>query len=201
MPTHDADSRLILASASPRRRELLAAAGYAFEVRPADIDETLPAESAAAGEVARRLALEKARAVAAAEPAEGRWVIGADTIVVLGRRIIGKPRDAADAVAILRDLSGSRHAVITGLALVQTGSLRSYVREAVTWIRMRPIPEDEIRSYVTSGGSHGTAGAYAIQEGGDRFVESTEGSFSNIVGLPMELLAEMLGEVGYCPKR
>jgi septum formation protein len=122
-------------------------------------------------------------------------VLGADPIVVLGLRLIGKPEDADDAVAILRSLSGSRHAVITGLALVQSGTSRSLVRWAETGIRMRPIPDDEIRRYVTGGAALGKAGAYAIQEGGDKYVEQIDGSFTNVVGLPMELLAEMLRDV------
>jgi septum formation protein len=188
--------RLILASASARRRELMASAGYRFEVEPADIEEQLPAESEDPSSVAMRLAEAKARHVASRTAEAGRWVVGADTIVVLGRRLIGKPRDAADAEAILSCLSGSRHAVITGVALVESGSGRSLVRSATTWIQMRRIPAEEIRRYVAGGSALGKAGAYAIQEGGDRYVERVEGSVTNVVGLPMELLGEMLAEVG-----
>jgi len=198
----ETNDRLILASASPRRRLLMAEAGYAFDVQPADVPEDLPTESDDPAQVACRLAEAKARAVAAGEPSGGRWIIGADTIVVLGRRIIGKPRDAADAVAILARLSGSEHSVITGLALVRGAGAagaagRSLVRAAETRVRMREIPEEEIRRYVDGGGSRGKAGAYAIQEGGDRYIERLDGSFTNVIGLPMELLAEMLDEVGY----
>ena len=176
--------------------------GYAFDVQPADVPEDLPTESDDPAQVACRLAEAKARAVAASEPSGGRWIIGADTIVVLGRWIIGKPRDAADAVAILGRLSGSEHSVITALALVRGDGAagvagRSLVRAAETRIRMREIPEEEIRRYVEQGGSDGKAGAYAIQEGGDRYIERLDGSLTNVIGLPMELLAEMLDEVGY----
>lgn len=175
----------------------MAEAGYDFEVRPAAVDETLPDESDDPAREAERLAEAKARAVAGRLEQAGRWVVGADTIVVLGRRIIGKPRDARDAEAILATLSGTRHAVITGLALVESGSGRALVRHAVTGIRMRPISREEIRRYVAGGGSDGKAGAYAVQEGADRYIEHMDGSFSNVVGLPMELLADMLREVGY----
>lgn len=172
-------------------------AGYRFEVRAADVPEELPEESDDPAAEAMRLAEAKAVAVAARVASPGRWVLGADTIVVLGRRLIGKPRDAADAEAILRSLSGSEHRVITGVALVESGSMRRLVRHASTAIRMRRIDDAEIRRYVAGGGSHGKAGAYAVQEGGDRYIERMDGSFTNVVGLPMELLAEMLREVGW----
>lgn len=186
---------LILASASPRRRQLLAEAGYRFEVRPADVPEDLPATSDHPEQVAMRLAEAKARAVAA-ETEPGRWVLGADTVVALGRELIGKPADRDDAVAILRRLSGSHHAVITGVALIEAGGNRRLVRHARTGIVMREIPEAEIVRYVDGGGSSGKAGAYAIQEGGDRYVERIDGSLTNVIGLPMELLERMLAEVG-----
>lgn len=191
------NERLVLASASPRRRELLTEAGYRFEVRPADVAEELPEESDDPAAEAERLATAKAEAVAAQIKSSGRWVLGADTIVVLGRRLIGKPIDAADAEAILRSLSGSEHRVITGLALVECGTLRRLVRHASTSIRMRRIDDQEIRRYVAGGGSLGKAGAYAVQEGGDRYIERMDGSFTNVVGLPMELLGEMLSEIGW----
>ncbi len=190
-------AKLILASASPRRRELMTAAGYRFEVRPADVAEELPEECDEPERETERLAEAKALAVAEKTKEAGRWVLGADTIVVLGRRLIGKPRDDEDAAAILRSLSGSNHAVITGVALIESGSLRRLVRSAVTRIKMRVIPEEEIRRYIAAGGSRGKAGAYGLQEGGDRYVERLGGSASNVVGLPMELVSEMLEEVGF----
>ena len=181
--TRDSRGILILASASPRRRQLMSEAGLQFEVQPSDIEEVMPETSAEPQLEAERLALAKAQAVAASRPNDGRWVLGADTIVVLGERIIGKPQDDADALAILGALSGSTHRVITGLALVESGSRgRAVVRSDETRIRMRPIPAEEIRRYVQSGASHGKAGAYAIQEGGDRYVESMDGSLTNVVG-------------------
>lgn len=188
---------LILASASPRRKALLAEAGYAVEVRPVDVREDLPAESADPAREAERLAEAKARAVADPCAHTGRWVLGADTLVALGRRLIGKPRDDDDARAILRDLSGTRHAVITGVALLQVGTGRRLVRHAVTGIHMRAIPDEEIRRYVAGGAAAGKAGAYAVQEGGDRYIEHMDGSFTNVVGLPMELLEEMLAQVDW----
>jgi septum formation protein len=174
-------------------------AGYAFDVRPADVDEQLPEECDDPAAEARRLAEEKARAVARAAPPEdaGRWVLGADTIVVLGRRLIGKPRDEADAERILGDLSGTEHQVTTGVALVQVGTDRHVVRHATTGIRMKAIGADEIRRYVQGGGSEGKAGAYAVQEGGDKYIERMDGSFTNVVGLPMELVDDMLRDIGW----
>ena len=192
-----ADARLILASASPRRSKLLGDRGYDFEVRAADVAETLPADSDHPAAEAERLAEAKARAVVGAVGEPGRWVLGADTIVVLGRRIIGKPRDSRDAVSILRTLSGTEHAVVTGVALVQSGTGRSLIRHAVTRVRMHRVAEAEIRRYVARGASRGKAGAYAVQEGGDRYIEAMDGSFTNVVGLPMELLDEMLAQVGW----
>jgi septum formation protein len=179
----------------------MTAAGYRFEVRPADVPEELPEESDEPERETERLAEEKALAVVEKTAEAGRWVLGADTIVVLGRRLIGKPRDDEDAAAILRSLSGSNHAVITGVALIQSGSLRRLVRSAVTRIKMRAIPEEEIRRYIAAGGSRGKAGAYGLQEGGDRYVERMDGSASNVVGLPMELVAEMLEKVGFGTER
>jgi len=189
--------KLILASASERRRALLAEAGYEFEVRPAEVPENLPAESDQPAAEAERLAEAKARAVAAQLSEAGCWVLGADTIVVLGRRLIGKPRDPREAEAILRALSGTQHVIVTGVALVATGGGRALVRHAATRVRMRRIGEDEIRAYVAGGEALGKAGAYAVQESGDRFIESIDGSFTNVVGLPMELVGRMLADVGW----
>lgn len=175
----------------------MAEAGYAFDVAPSDAPEDLPPESDAPAQEAERLARAKAEAVAARSTECGRWVIGADTIVVLSRRIIGKPADDEDAVRILRTLSGTHHRVITGVALVQAGTGRQLLGSATTDIWMRGIDEAEIRRYVATGGSEGKAGAYAVQEGADRYIERTEGSFTNIIGLPMARLAAMLAEVGY----
>jgi nucleoside triphosphate pyrophosphatase len=194
-PTEPADLetggyRLVLASASPRRRELLRALQMPFVHAAATIDETLMARESPEDAVVR-LAVGKACAVTAHDDVAD-LVLGADTLVVAGRDIIGKPADRADAARILRLLCGDRHRVLTGLALRETatGVVRSDV--VTTWITMWPLSDREIRDYVESGASDGKAGAYAIQDASDRFVTSVEGSFTNVVGLPLERLVEML---------
>ncbi|NRA95747.1 MAG: septum formation protein Maf [Planctomycetes bacterium] len=183
---------LKLASRSPRRRELLEEAGYTFDLVDVDVDETIE-EVLDPVECARRLA--KRKAVAGAQCVEAGWVLGADTLVVLGTKILGKPVDRSDAKAMLHDLSGSRHEVITGVCLVEARTGETFVDAEVTKIVMRPMSESEIGAYVATGESDDKAGAYAIQENGDRFVESMEGSYTNVVGLPMELLGRMVEEV------
>jgi len=186
---------LILASASPRRNDLLAEAGYVFEVAPADVDESLPGgmpPEDAAVEVARR----KALAVAAA----GSVVLAADTIVVTpSGEIVGKPVDAADARRMLRRLSGTTHVVVTGILVTdaQTGAALS--RAVATRVFFARMTDAEIDAYVESGEALGKAGAYAIQETGDRFVTRIEGSYTNVVGLPMEAVRETLAELGVRP--
>jgi len=163
--------------------------GLRFEIVPAEIDER--AEPGLGPErTAERLAVQKAQAVAPRFPQH--LVIAADTVVALGSRILGKPRDHADAAGILGALSGSRHRVITGVCLVCRA--RSWKRTAseTTWVEMRRMSEREIADYVASGEAMGKAGAYAIQETADRYVTKVEGSFSNVVGLPVELVAQML---------
>ena len=185
--------RLVLASQSPRRRELLGLLGLDPEVRPAHADETLhPGEPAEA--YVRRVAREKAAAVA------GELVLGADTAVVLAGQILGKPADEADARRILSELSGSEHHVLTGLALLEPDSGRRWIAHDDTRIRMRAMSPAEIDAYVASGEAMGKAGAYAIQETGDRYVESIDGSLTNVVGLPMELLERMLKAAGHDPR-
>jgi septum formation protein len=183
--------RLILASASPRRREILERAGYVFEiVEPGDAEEAV-AQAASPEELAILKARAKAHAVALALrgpfPA---WVVGADTLVATSGRIVGKPVDRADAVAILTGLSGTRHAVISGVSVVRVDApgvvLPPREFAATTWVDMRVMSAGEIEAYVNSGEADGKAGAYAIQERGDRFVEKFDGSFFNIVGFPLE---------------
>jgi septum formation protein len=184
---------LVLASASPRRRELLAGLVDEFRVTPADVDETprvgLSPEDAAV-DIARR----KALAVAAAtdEP-----VLAADTIVVAADgELLGKPTDAADARRILGKLSGTTHRVITGVCLATERGRRLRLESATTGVTMRPLAAAEIDAYVASGESFDKAGAYAIQETGDRFVVRVDGSRTNVVGLPVELVARLLVDVG-----
>jgi len=205
------ERRIVLASASPRRRRLLREAGLDFEVEPADVDETIDA-SLDAGAVAEDLARRKAIAVAerrsAAPDAGGPLsVLGSDTIVVLGgdgdpgRRFLEKAADEDEAASMLRALSGTRHRVITGVAVAEIGpdGRRGPVRSAheTTFVTMRDLTPSELRAYVESGEWRGKAGAYAIQETADRFVTALEGGgFDNVVGLPVALTLGLLGVPG-----
>ena len=185
--------KIILASASPRRSDLLAKMGYEFEVIPADIDETVYPGADPAGE-AVRLAVAKAEEVAGhGSPAV---VIGADTLCALEGDILGKPRDREHAAEMLGRLSGTRHHTITGICVLDTASGRRVAEAVSTAVTMRPMTDEQIREYVDSGEADGKAGAYAIQETADRYVVEIEGSFDNVVGLPTERLAEILAEFG-----
>ncbi|MBM4046159.1 MAG: septum formation inhibitor Maf [Planctomycetes bacterium] len=181
--------RLVLASASPRRRQLLAQLGCPFDVAVPEADEQLDA-SVSPRELAQRLARLKAESVAKTFP--DALILGADTLVATGGELIGKPADRQDAVRILSRLSGTRHRVITGICILDAASGQTWQDAEETWVTMRPMSRAEIEAYVDSGEAMGKAGAYAIQETGDRYVEKVEGSFSNVVGLPLELLARML---------
>ncbi|MBM4016736.1 MAG: septum formation protein Maf [Planctomycetes bacterium] len=191
---------LILASNSPRRRELLRQAGYRFLVRPPPIEDRGLSPAAGPGGYAESLAYLKAVSAIEAHGLRGGLVLAADTIVELAGRIIGKPADAADARQILGRLSGTEHCVITGLALVDAASRRRRLAHAVTTVRMRRMTPEEIDAYVAGGEALGKAGAYALQETGDRFVERIQGSLTNVVGLPMELLERMIRAAGYRPE-
>jgi septum formation protein len=184
---------LILASASPRRRELLATLGLEFEVVPSEADETLPAHLNPR-EAAIRLAREKGRWVARLRP--DAWVLSADTIVVVGEEILGKPRDAAEALSMLRRLSGRRHSVITAFCLIHAELGRERCEAVETQVSFRAVAPGELAAYARSGEPLDKAGAYAIQGGAAGFVEAVEGSYSNVVGLPLERLAEVLREEG-----
>jgi septum formation protein len=183
--------RLVLASGSPRRREILDALGLAFDVRPPDTDETLrPGEAAVAAAV--RLATEKAEAVPAAG---GELVLAADTIVVLGEEILGKPADEADAARMLGRLSGRAHRVVTGIALRSEG--RTHSSFATTGVRFRELDADDIAAYVATGEPLDKAGAYGIQGYGAALVEGIEGDFFNVMGLPVPALLGLLRTAGY----
>jgi septum formation protein len=183
-------TELILASGSPRRRELLSRAGYAFTVIPPTVDEcAVVPKLLRPNAYAESLAYFKARSVA--ENRRDARVLGADTIVTLDGDILGKPDDADHARQMLSRLSRNRHAVITGVALLGPGHGRVLASQT-TWVCMRPMSDAEIDAYIDSGEWQGKAGAYAIQETADRFVTRLEGSFSNVVGLPMELIAKLL---------
>ena len=187
-------ARLVLASASPRRRALLEEMGLRFEVVPSEVDESLPSGSEPGG-IAEGLALRKARAVA--EGLRDALVLGADTLVVAGSRILGKPRDRAEAREFLRLLSGTTHRVITGVALLEAPDGEPGVGHEVTRVTMRSLAGAEIEAYLDSAEWEGKAGAYAIQESGDRFVVRLEGSRSNVVGLPVELVRRLLLAKGW----
>jgi septum formation protein len=183
---------LTLASQSPRRRELLAGLGIALDVRPAQTDESvLPGEGPR--DYVARVAREKARAVA------GEVVLAADTSVVLGRRILGKPRDVDDAAEMLRALSGAAHEVLTAVCVRRNGPGLPIEREALvaTAVRFRPLTEAEIAWYVATGEPLDKAGAYALQGAGGVLVESVEGSVSGVVGLPLVESVALLAEAGF----
>ena len=187
--------RLVLASESPRRRHLLEQAGYEFDVIPSSIDEqAAPGEAPVATAV--RLALEKALAVAPVVPL-GSVVLAADTIVVVGDRLYGKPRDADDAVRILGELLGRNHDVITAWSLLSTacpnGTTTGFSRSTV---RMREAGSREIREYVRSGEPMDKAGAYAAQGEGSRFVAAVIGPLDNVIGLPLAPVSRALSRLG-----
>ena len=191
MHTSVGQTRLVLASASPRRRELLGQLGLAFDVSAADIDET-PHQGEAAIAYVLRLAREKARVVAGRHP--GAWVLAADTTVVLGDELLGKPRDAAEVRDMMRRLSGRTHEVHTGVALAgPAGEQSTVVRTRVTF---RPLSEGEIAWYAGTGESLDKAGGYAIQGKGGFLVAAVEGSPTNVIGLPLGETLELLTRAG-----
>jgi septum formation protein len=182
---------LVLASASPRRQELLRNAGLAFEVQPSNIPEDpLPHESAK--DCAERLAREKALAVARQHPHD--CVLGADTVVVVDDEILGKPTNPADAARMLRLLSGRDHRVITGVCLVIEG--QAFVASESTLVTTSRITGQEIAEYVATGEPMDKAGAYAIQGMASRWIPRIEGDYSNVVGLPVAMVFRMLREHG-----
>jgi septum formation protein len=195
--THHYDL-LVLASASPRRAELLRAAGIAFEVKVADVDETQSVGETPDAYV-ERLALSKA--VAIAEQGELRAVLGADTTVVVDGAVLGKPIDVSDATRMLRLLSGRTHLVLTGIALIAPAlmgqeSRPRRARVCTTRVTFAPLSEAELAWYVASGEPMDKAGAYAIQGLASRFVTGIDGSYSNVVGLPVSHVWAMCGELG-----
>jgi len=185
--------RLVLASASPRRRQILESLQAVFEVRAAPIpEERLDGE--APEQMVARLAEEKARAVARVLQREA-IVLGADTAVVLDSEVYGKPESQADALRMLAQLSGRTHRVLSGVALVAAGKTSRAISE--TEVRFRDIHPDEALRYWQSGEPRGKAGAYAIQGFGGLFVESIMGSYSGVVGLPVFETAGLLSAAGY----
>ena len=183
--------RVVLASASPRRRDLLNLIGIAHEVRPANIDETMrPRESPR--RYAERLAREKASAAATRDP--DLITIGADTVVVIDRKVLGKPADTADAARMLRMLSGREHTVITAVAVSRGRKLRSAIEEVR--VKFRRLRDDEIDEYIAMGEPMDKAGAYGIQGYGATIVERIEGDYFAVMGLPLVRLVGLMRDVG-----
>lgn len=177
--------RLVLASASPRRREILETAGLSFSVRPADVDESTR-EGESAGDYVRRLAETKARAVW--EP--GETTLGADTTVVLDSEILGKPGDEAEAVDMLTRLAGRGHDVITGYCLFDGERVEAGAE--TTRVVFAPMTADEVANYVRSGEPFDKAGGYGIQGLASKFIERVEGCYFNVVGLPIARIYSLL---------
>jgi septum formation protein len=194
---------LVLASASPRRAELLRAAGYTFEIVASDVDESMKHGESPIADV-RRLAAEKSHVVSGfsrtveGPPKGGHYVrdeaivLAADTTVVIDGEILGKPRDDADAAAMLRRLSGRRHDVLTGISLRQGAYEVGRVETTAVWFST--LTNNDIEWYVASGECRDKAGAYAIQGLASRFIPRIDGSYSNVVGLPVAAVAELLTE-------
>ena len=183
---------LILASASPRRAELLRSAGFEFDVEAANIDET-PRAGEPPAAYTQRVARDKAQHVAASHAGEGVVVLGADTEVVLGRRVLGKPADEDDARRMLRTLAGQVHEVLTAVILLGFG--REAAEVVTTRVWFADMTDADIDWYVASGEPMDKAGAYAIQGLGARFVQRIDGSWSNVVGLPVAVVHRLLREV------
>ncbi len=176
-------AEIILASASPRRRELLALAGVDFAVKVADVEEVIP-ENASPDEVVKSLAMQKASAVAQENP--DSIVIGSDTVVALDGAILGKPRDEEDAVRMLKALSGRSHTVYTGVAIIHGEKISNFCE--ATEVVFNKLTEEEIRNYVATKEPMDKAGAYGIQGKGCILVEKIVGDYFNVVGLPVSRL-------------
>ena len=194
MPNPDPAS-IVLASASPRRSDLLTRESVAFEIIPANIPE-LPRAGERPCDLATRLATEKATAVAkriGSHPA--RWVLGADTIVVIDESVLGKPTDADNAAQLLGQLKGRTHSVMTGFAWVNTRDLVPYADHVESRVTMFDVSEEAIRDYVATGEPMDKAGAYAVQGMGGKLVDRVDGSIDNVIGLPVENVLARLAEL------
>lgn len=182
--------KIILASSSPRRKELLATAGIEFEIHVRDVDESIP-EGTAPADAAVMTATKKANAVAG--DFADCIVIGADTIVVCDKKILGKPKDSDDAVRMLHMLSGREHEVITGVCLIKGEEIRSFAK--ISKVRFYDLTDEEINAYVATNEPNDKAGAYGIQGLGCTLVESIEGDYFNIVGLPVAAVAREINKM------
>ncbi len=185
----------ILASASPRRKKLLTEAGFSFEVIASTIDESMfDVEEVSPLEHSLRLAVAKAADISIKHPRQ--FVLGADTVVDLDGKSIGKPEDAGDAERITRMLFSRPHKVITAVAVIRAEDKIEFIEAETTTVYPKMLTEEQIAGHIKSGNWQGKAGAYGIQESGDEFVAKIEGSFTNVMGLPMELVEKMLFEAG-----
>jgi septum formation protein len=182
------DSPLVLASASPRRKQLLRQIGIPFRT----ITNRVREDNLSRDPLRNARLLAEAKAHAVVEKCEGSWILGADTIVVLGRLVLGKPADEDEAVAMLRQLSGREHRVITGFCLVAPDAKTSYSEAVVTRVTFRVLAKKEILGYVATGEPFGKAGSYAIQGIGAFLVKGISGSYTNVVGLPLCALVSAL---------
>ena len=185
--------RIVLASASPRRKELLEQIGLQFEIEPSNHDEELH-HDLTPHEMARALSIEKAQVVASKY--KDAIIIAADTFIVIGERIIGKPHTDEEAREMLAFLSGKSHLVITGYTVLDTDEGKQVTNSVETTVYMKTLTSGEVESYIATGEPIGKAGAYAIQGLGAAFVEGIEGDYSNVVGLPLNALATSLKEFG-----
>lgn len=191
-----AQDTIVLASASPRRSELMGLAGITCAVVPADIcEDVLPGEQPA--EHVERLSREKAQAVAGKVP--GRFFVGSDTVVVLDNRIMGKPKDEAEAFEMLTSLSGRAHEVITGIAVHDVTADTCISQSVTTVVLFKNLSDQEIHAYIATGCPMDKAGAYAIQGGAVHFIRSIRGSYTNVIGLPMTEIYELLQSMGALP--
>ncbi len=188
----ETNRRLILASGSPRRRELLTRMGYSFEICTPDVDENV---SGHASDIVRTLAVRKGRA-AATHYTDG-VLIASDTLVSLNGEPLGKPVDADDARRMLSSLSGREHEVFSGVCLIDVATGREEVQVVRTGVWFREITDQEIEDYIATGEPMDKAGAYAIQGIGGKFVKRFDGSYENVVGFPVDAVREMLSHFGY----
>lgn len=191
----DNSQHIILASGSPRRRELLSLLGLPFEVITSEADESTPPDFTPE-QIVRSLALRKAEAVVASVGERNTVIVGSDTIVVLDNTVLGKPVDELDSKSMLTRLQGRNHKVYTGVACIGLPHGKTIVEHRVTSVTMRAMTEDEIVAYIATGEPADKAGSYAIQGLGSTLVERIEGCYFNVVGLPLSLLGEMLSEFG-----
>ncbi|MBQ2942073.1 MAG: septum formation protein Maf [Clostridia bacterium] len=184
--------KYILASMSPRRKEILSDMGLTFTVEPADIDENIGVKEP--DMLVRELSLLKATHIAKKHTGEESLIIAADTVVALNGEILGKPSDEADAERMLKTLSGNTHSVYTGYCVSDTKTGKTVAKCAETKVTFRTLSDEEIDKYIAGGSPMDKAGAYGIQDEGGAFVSGTDGEFSNVVGLPKEALTKLLKE-------